>query len=790
MYLAEFIRKTKQEEVPPQPKPSASVKSAPASQPKHLATADPAPTPQPKPSAPAEPIPASQPKHLTAADPIPTPQPKPPAPVNPSPAPQPKPSAASSDQPAENRVMQLIKALGTPENTEEFRKKLGEARWAYNNLSVKQKCLVQSYYSHLTSAEAAYKALRDKAAAHERARKTRNRWIVSLCSLLVVCIAGITFFKWPSSGSKTKAEQLSAAFINQASQGDTFLLGRYEQDNNWANGAEDIEWVVVRNTDDAILAVSKYCLDNRPYNDTESYEVVDWEHCTLRKWLNGALYDSAFSEDEKSWIAAVDLQNPDALFYRFPGGYNTGDKVFLLSCADLTSNFKDYQFALSEFTWEDSDARMLMTTSNTPESDLFRAKYTDYARETYIQAQKQTWKSRTEEALRSNYSETEAKYGDGVSLWWLRSPGNDQYSTMIVTLTGQASSVPSQSKSIGVRPAIMVRKPYHSKSSATIDESVFHSISSIGDASITERGKENLSQILYGDQQVILLANSGTVKRLAYFGNEFLDWNGIQKIAAGDDIVIGLTDDGRVLLSKRGKEIYGTDTLPLEGIVDICICPEAYGPSDSTKKGCIVALADDSTAYFTYADGYKGQEQNVQSISASFNKVAIAFKNGSVEGMSFDGEDYSGINEWSDVVQVVCGEYYIAGLRSDGTVVVCGTYLSGVLNGAPYFPDVDSPVTLMNVNFDLSDWTNIVSLSGGRSHLVGLKSDGTVVASGLNTYGQCNTEGWENIVRIEAGNDTTIGYLSDVDFQLTGKDIINNIQFLEDKTDAFLHYSW
>ena len=46
---------------------------------------------------------------------------------------------------------------------------------------------------------------------------------------------------------------------------------------------------------------------------------------------------------------------------------------------------------------------------------------------------------------------------------------------------------------------------------------------------------------------------------------------------------------------------------------------------------------------------------------------------------------------------------------------------------------------------DVSEWTDIVEISAGDGHTVGLKSDGTVVAVGWNFYGQCDVSGWKNI---------------------------------------------
>ena len=46
-------------------------------------------------------------------------------------------------------------------------------------------------------------------------------------------------------------------------------------------------------------------------------------------------------------------------------------------------------------------------------------------------------------------------------------------------------------------------------------------------------------------------------------------------------------------------------------------------------------------------------------------------------------------------------------------------------------------------------------------HTVGLRADGSVVAVGDNAYGQCDVEGWENVVAIAAGDWHTVGLCRD-----------------------------
>ena len=87
------------------------------------------------------------------------------------------------------------------------------------------------------------------------------------------------------------------------------------------------------------------------------------------------------------------------------------------------------------------------------------------------------------------------------------------------------------------------------------------------------------------------------------------------------------------------------------------------------------------------------------------------------------------------------GEFHTVGLKSNGTVVATGYNRDGSCN--------------------VSGWGNIVSVSAGGYHTVGLKSDGTVVAIGRNRYGQCDVSGWTDIVAIATGYEHTIGLKSD-----------------------------
>lgn len=96
-------------------------------------------------------------------------------------------------------------------------------------------------------------------------------------------------------------------------------------------GNEKTPWRVLdveRETETALLIAEKpVCV--RTYH--ENWTGITWEHCSLRKWLNGDYYKNTFSEEEKAAILECELKNPDNLSYGTKGGNDTRDKVFLLS---------------------------------------------------------------------------------------------------------------------------------------------------------------------------------------------------------------------------------------------------------------------------------------------------------------------------------------------------------------------------------------------------------------------------------------------------------------------------
>jgi alpha-tubulin suppressor-like RCC1 family protein len=69
---------------------------------------------------------------------------------------------------------------------------------------------------------------------------------------------------------------------------------------------------------------------------------------------------------------------------------------------------------------------------------------------------------------------------------------------------------------------------------------------------------------------------------------------------------------------------------------------------------------------------------------------------------------------------------------------------------------------------NVSGWRDVVAVSAGFEHTVGLLEDGTMVATGYNGCGQCDVSGWKDVAAVSAGWCHTVSLLGDGTVVATG----------------------
>lgn len=129
---------------------------------------------------------------------------------------------------------------------------------------------------------------------------------------------------------------------------------------------------------------------------------------------------------------------------------------------------------------------------------------------------------------------------------------------------------------------------------------------------------------------------------------------------------------------------------------------------------------------------------------------------------------------------IAAGQEHIVGLRADGTVV------------ASMIAE-DDFVEINRGQIDVSDWKDIVMISTAAAHTVGLKSDGTVVSTSITEegwdYGQTAVDDWKDIIMVSAGREHTVGLRSDgtvVSTSIANKDMDHGQTAVEDWRDIVM----
>lgn len=229
----------------------------------------------------------------------------------------------------------------------------------------------------------------------------------ALCILLTLFGCGENTEKQYEAAVEKYGQKLADTVLN-AEAGDIITLGTYEQDNDSANGAEGIEWIVLDKKGTSLLLVSRNVLINRNYNGIMNSPST-WETCMVRGWLNGDFISGAFSENERELIKETDIINEKNPEYGTDPGNPTKDRIFLLSISEAEKYFPS--------DGERKCGRSESVRSSEP----------------------------------SQYQELDS------CIWWLRSPGAQGVSSARVMLDGSIDRNGFvQTGDMGIRPAMWI----------------------------------------------------------------------------------------------------------------------------------------------------------------------------------------------------------------------------------------------------------------------------------------------------------------------------------------------
>lgn len=161
-----------------------------------------------------------------------------------------------------------------------------------------------------------------------------------------------------------------------------------------------------------------------------------------------------------------------------------------------------------------------------------------------------------------------------------------------------------------------------------------------------------------------------------------------------------------------------------------------FKPSVSASLRMTIGVQSDGKALISSIDinSLPTEITDVIAVSAGAYHMLVLKSDLKVTHFGSLEQNEHNVGSWSNIIKVAAGEYTSYGLDLMGRVFYAGsTAAAGV-----------------------SEWTDIVDISAGKSHIAGVKSNGRAVALGSGTE-TLAVGTWENITAVACGDNFTAG---------------------------------
>lgn len=247
------------------------------------------------------------------------------------------------------------------------------------------------------------------------------------------------------------------------------------------------------------------------------------------------------------------------------------------------------------------------------------------------------------------------------------------------------------------------------------------------------------------------------------------------RISCGILNSFGISEKGEVLIA--GSNLVNQCKVETwENIVSI----DCYGECTVglTEEGRVKGAGNISKEDQVIISGW----EKIIDVSSGDLHVAVLKNDGTVDAVGHKADGQCDVKSWRNVVDIDCGWRFTVGLTQEGNLLYTGI--------VPNKMEEDYLATK-------DDWKNVVKIvaSGGdperddrgKGHVVGLTSDGRVIAIGDNSKGQCEVYGeeWKNIVAIAAGDWYTVALTQEGKVLITGENVSGSKYIDYEKLNAW-----
>lgn len=240
-------------------------------------------------------------------------------------------------------------------------------------------------------------------------------------------------------------------------------------------------------------------------------------------------------------------------------------------------------------------------------------------------------------------------------------------------------------------------------------------------------------------------------------------WTGITALATGTDFTLGLRADGTVLVA--GDFTYAATKSSLSEALSSWT--DIVAIATASNRLVLGLKADGTVVYFSSFTFHVENWTDIVSIAASENYVAGLRSDGTVVTAVL--EEFKGdisksalaVEKWTDVTSIFIDSNTTFGVQSDGTVLVAGDKeVASKIQGKHALLDIvkgrglqaDGTVCslygygyIQSVEAEITTAQQVKEIAASGNYFFTLREDGTVVVTGHPNYKVEYVNGWQNL---------------------------------------------
>ena len=278
------------------------------------------------------------------------------------------------------------------------------------------------------------------------------------------------------------------------------------------------------------------------------------------------------------------------------------------------------------------------------------------------------------------------------------------------------------------------------------------------------------SLLSLSDSHTVAIKSDGTVVATGYNDDgqcNVSDWQDIVAISTSEHLTVGLKSDGTVVAT--GFDVW--DACKVSDWCDIVAIAAGHDHTVGLKSnGTVVAIGYNNHGQCNVSDW----RDIIAVYTGEYYTIGLK-SDGTVVATGENDEGQCNVSGWKDIVTITTGTWHTVGLKSDGTVVATGNNDHGRCNVSRWkdivaisadFDTVglkaDGTIVIAGTYGDIAKEAgkNIVAISSCQGTVFCVKADGTTIAV-RGTENWKDISDWKDIVAIRAGDHHIVGLKSD-----------------------------